>query len=106
MKCHNERVARSRRHMAKQKQRERERERAALGSSSGRSVGSTNSRHREDESANGVRYLLIRTLYYFAQIPIFFRPHTNKRVTRQAREGGAMHLVVRLMMTIRAARDP
>ena len=66
MKCHNERVARSRRHLAKQKQRERERERAALGSSGGRSVNSNGSngaeggnnssasRPKEGENVNGV----------------------------------------------------
>lgn len=51
MKCHNERVARSRRHMAKHKQRERER--AAMGSSSGRSTGSNN---RVEDDHNGVRH--------------------------------------------------
>ena len=83
MKCHNERVARSRRHMAKQKQRERdrererererdrdrerererERERAALGSSAGRStesasegVSMSTSGQRENEHATGVSH--------------------------------------------------
>ncbi|KAL5528670.1 RGA2 [Sanghuangporus sanghuang] len=55
MKCHNERVARSRRHLAKHKQRERER--AGLASSSGRSATSTTadgsaSRPKEGEHAN------------------------------------------------------
>lgn len=56
MKCHNERVARSRRHMAKQKQRERER--AALGSSGGRSTTSVSdgvSRPSDSDRVNGVR---------------------------------------------------
>ncbi|KAI5121576.1 hypothetical protein M0805_000755 [Coniferiporia weirii] len=53
MKCHNERVARSRRHIAKQKQRER----AALGSAGGRSVASagdssTRSRENDDNRAS------------------------------------------------------
>lgn len=52
MKCHNERVARSRRHMAR-----REKEKQAIGSSSGRSAGSRRSgRSREGEKLVNVRW--------------------------------------------------
>ena len=85
MKCHNERVARSRRHMAKQKQRERERdrererererERAALGSSAGRSTESTSegvsmstSGQRENEHATGVSHSVSFFFVYYTMI--------------------------------------
>ena len=67
MKCHNERVARSRRHLAKHKQRERER--AGLGSSSGRNASSTAatdnsaSRPKGGEHSNAVR--VFKRIVYF-----------------------------------------
>ncbi|KAH8119287.1 hypothetical protein DFH11DRAFT_436052 [Phellopilus nigrolimitatus] len=57
MKCHNERVARSRRHIAKQKQRERERQASGNGPSRPTTAGSS-SRVRDNDTVNvGARHL-------------------------------------------------
>ena len=75
MKCHNERVARSRR--VKEEKREREKERAALVSSVGRSISTTSeavsvSGQRENEHAtrvsNSVLFFIILFVINYSDI--------------------------------------
>ena len=77
MKCHNERVARSRRVKEEKREREREKERAALVSSVGRSTSTTSeavsvSGQRENEHAtrvsNSVLFFIILFVINYSDI--------------------------------------